>query len=61
MNFQKYSREPLAGMLKNSVTPNDTIFSIKHPVHQEIQVCSNQVYWVTNGHALRGCIFFRFI
>jgi len=33
------------------------IFSKEHPRGKEIQVCSNEVPRVINGHALRGHIF----
>jgi len=47
LNLQKsFSHEPLAGML--------LIFGMKHPWGKEIQVCSNEVPGVINGHALRG-------
>jgi len=33
---------------------NGTIFSMEHPFDKEIQMCSNKVPGITNGHALRG-------
>jgi len=33
------------------------IFGMEHPWGKEIQVCSNEVPGVINGHTLRGHIF----
>jgi len=37
---------------------NALIFGIEHPWGKEIQVCSNEVPRVTNGHARRGHSFY---
>jgi len=37
------------------------IFGMDHPQDQEIQVSSNEVLGVTNGHALRGHRFTLYI
>jgi len=33
---------------------------IDHPQDQEIQICSNKVPGVTNGHILRDIVLYRF-
>jgi len=50
----KKSHEPL-------VRINALIFGMEHAWGKEIQVCSNEVPGVINGHALRGHNFFKFI
>jgi len=37
-----------------TAAPNVTIFRKEQPYDQEIQLCSNEVPGVANGHALRG-------
>jgi len=37
-----------------TAAPNGTIFRMEHPYDKGIQVCSNEVPGVTNGHTLRG-------
>jgi len=42
-----------------TAAPNETTFSMQHFLDKEIQVCSYEVYEITNGHALyKGTYFY---